>query len=414
MAGSIRVMIADDSSVTRKILTAAISLDVDLEIIAAAHNGDEAVNYCRGLKPDVILMDVEMPQLTGIEALREIRKFNPQVPIIMFSTLTVRGGEATLDALQAGATDYVAKPTGVGHVDKAISYLQAEVVPKLKLWGKRSRNVQESAVVIPRRSAGSPAVDLKANPGTTSGGKPAVTTSPVTASTTSASHTAEATPVASASAPTVPVRSASSDRKRNPVTVLGIGSSTGGPNALAELISRLPASINVPVLITQHMPPIFTQLLAERLDRCSKLTVREGFDGAIVKAGEVWVAPGDHHMVVVREGTSVVIRTNKGAPENSCRPAVDVMFRSLAQVYGAGTLAVVLTGMGKDGTAGCQVLSQMGAYIMVQDEPSSVVWGMPRAVAEAGFADAVIPLNEMHSAVITRICGSMALNKVSG
>ncbi|MFN8706969.1 MAG: chemotaxis response regulator protein-glutamate methylesterase [Planctomyces sp.] len=411
MAGRIRVMIADDSSVTRKILTAAISLDMDLEVVAAALNGDEAVNYCRGLKPDVILMDVEMPQLTGIEALREIRKFNPQVPIIMFSTLTVRGGEATLDALQAGATDYVAKPTGVGHVDKAISYLQLEVVPKLKLWGRRNRNVQENAVAIPRKSNGTGTPENSSGAVARSGAVPAVTPGPEAAADPAVTNPIELSEAAFDFE--VSARKRRSDRRKTPVMVLGIGSSTGGPNALAELISRLPASLNVPVLITQHMPPIFTQLLAERLDRCSQLTVREGYDGAVLKAGEVWIAPGDHHMMVARDGTSVVIRTTRGAPENSCRPAVDVMFRSLAQVFGAGTLAVVLTGMGRDGTAGCQALSQAGAWIMVQDESSSVVWGMPRVVAEAGLADAVFPLNEMHSAVMTRVCGSSALHKVT-
>jgi two-component system chemotaxis response regulator CheB len=190
------------------------------------------------------------------------------------------------------------------------------------------------------------------------------------------------------------------------VDVLAIGSSTGGPNALAELIGLLPGDLGVPVLITQHMPPVFTQLLAERLDRGSRLKVKEAFDGAVVKAGEAWIAPGDFHMVVTREGTETILRINKNAPENSCRPAVDVMFRSIAEVYGASTVACVLTGMGRDGTAGAQVLAKTGACILAQDEASSVVWGMPRAVYEAGIADAVLNLKDMAAAVTTRIRGS--------
>jgi two-component system chemotaxis response regulator CheB len=202
-----------------------------------------------------------------------------------------------------------------------------------------------------------------------------------------------------ASAP--PVR-----RRSGPVHVLAIGASTGGPNALAELVGLLPGDLGVPVLIVQHMPPVFTQLLAERLERGSRLKVREGYDGAIVKPGEAWVAPGDFHMVVTREGTETILRTNKQAAENSCRPAVDVLFRSVADVYGASALAVVLTGMGRDGTAGCQVLSKCGAGILVQDEASSVVWGMPRSVHEAGLAEATLNLKDLAAAVTTRIRGS--------
>lgn len=187
---------------------------------------------------------------------------------------------------------------------------------------------------------------------------------------------------------------------------MAIGSSTGGPNALAELIGLLPGDLGVPVVIVQHMPPVFTQLLAGRLDRGSRLKVREGVDGAPLKANEVWIAPGDFHMTVSREGTETLIRTNQQAPENSCRPAVDVLFRSVANVYGNQALAAVLTGMGRDGTAGCQVLQKCGATIYAQDEASSVVWGMPRSVAEAGLADSVLNLKDMAAAIVTRIRGS--------
>ncbi len=411
MSKNIRVLIADDSSVTRRILLETISAEPDLEVVGAAANGEEAIAFFRAQKPDVVLLDVDMPVINGIEALRTIRCINASVPVVMFSTLTVRGGEATLDALAAGATDYVPKPTGVGHVDKAMEYLRNEVVPKIRQWGKRHKTPKEPAVSmsIPRNAvAVRPSGTVPAVPAPV----PAIPTpAPAMRPQVYPETRPQIQPEIRTERPadTGRIATAASRRRAGQISVLAIGSSTGGPNALADVVSRLPGDLNVPVLITQHMPPVFTQLLAERLDRGARLTVREGFDGAIVRPGEVWVAPGDFHMIVARDGTNVVIKTTKAAPENSCRPAVDVLFRSVADVYGGSALAVVLTGMGKDGTAGCQKLSQLGASILVQDEASSVVWGMPRSVADAGLADAVVPLSEMHTAIMTRIRGSMTL-----
>ncbi len=383
MSKSIRVLIADDSSVTRRIVSESLSREADLKIVGAAQDGEEAIAYFRAHKPDVVLLDVDMPNINGIEALKAIRKLNDSVPVIMFSTLTVRGGEATLDALAAGATDYAAKPTGVGHLDKAMSYLKQEVVPRIRMWGSRYKVRQEKAANLTPPERVNPSRDTTHSRGASS---------------------------FTVTAPKTPVTAATQPRRRSgPVSCLAIGASTGGPNALAELIGMLPADLGIPVLIVQHMPPVFTQLLAERLDRGSRLTVKEGFDGAVVRPGEVWVAPGDFHMVVAREGTETLLRTNKQAAENSCRPAVDVLFRSVADVYGASTLAVVLTGMGRDGTTGCQVLSKCGAAIMVQDEASSVVWGMPRSVYEAGLADSVLNLKDLASAITTRIRGANSM-----
>lgn len=389
MSSIIRVVIADDSSVTRRIVSEAISREPDMELVGAAQDGEEAISFFKSQKPDLVLLDVDMPTLNGIEALKAIRKLNDSVPVIMFSTLTVKGGEATLDALSSGATDYVPKPTGVGHLNKAMDYLRQELIPKVRMWGARFKSRQEKA-------AQASAAALQKTNGMVS-------------STTSAANKdarGSASFTLTAAKPTV-IPPQSPPRRRNvPIGVLAIGSSTGGPNALAELIGLLPGDLGVPVLITQHMPPVFTQLLAERLDRSSRLKVKEAFDGAVVRPGEAWVAPGDYHMVVAREGTETVLRINKNAPENSCRPAVDVMFRSIADVYGASTLACVLTGMGRDGTAGAQVLAKTGASILAQDEASSVVWGMPRAVYEAGVADAVLNLKDMAAAITTRIRGS--------
>ncbi len=391
MGNLIRILVADDSSVTRRIVTEAISAEQDLEIIGAATDGNEAVAFFKAQSPDVVMLDVDMPNLNGIGALKTIRALNESVPIIMFSTLTVKGGEATLDALSAGATDYAAKPTGVGHLDKAIQYLRSEVIPKLRTWGKRYKDRHDkknAAPTITRETT------FNVQP------TPAAPAGAALRGSSSFTINTSKVPVAPAISP------APGRRRAGAVSVLAIGSSTGGPNALAELIGLLPGDLGVPVVIVQHMPPVFTQLLAERLDRGSRLKVREGMDGAPLRANEVWIAPGDYHMTVSREGTETLIRTNQQPPENSCRPAVDVLFRSVANVYGNQAIAAVLTGMGRDGTAGCQVLQKCGATIYAQDESSSVVWGMPRSVAEAGLADSVLNLKDMAAAIVTRIRGS--------
>lgn len=388
MSRIIKVMIADDSSVTRRVVSEAITREPDMELVGAARDGEEAVAFFRSQNPDLVLLDVDMPTLNGIEALKAIRRLHDSVPVIMFSALTIKGGEATLDALSAGATDYLAKPTGVGHVNQAMEYLRQELIPKVRMWGARFQLRQGKA-------AQTAAVSVK-NDGTT------ITVEPngdrYAPGSSSFALTLSKPPI---------TPSPQALRRRNvPIRVLAIGASTGGPNALAELMGLLPDDLGVPVLITQFMPPLFTQLLAERLDRGSRLKVREAFDGAVLRPDEAWVAPGDFHMVVTREGTDTILRTNKNAPENSCRPAVDVMFRSIADVYGASTLACVLTGMGRDGTAGAQVLAKTGACILAQDEASSEVWGMPRSVYEAGVADAVLNLKDMAAAITTRIRAS--------
>lgn len=389
MSSIIRVLIADDSSVTRRIVSEAILREPDMELAGAAQDGEEAIAFFKSQKPDLILLDVDMPTLNGIEALKAIRRLSDSVPVVMFSTLTVKGGEATLDALAAGATDYVAKPTGVGHLNKAMDYLRQELVPKIRMWGARYKSRQGKTTQTYTAGTG------KTNAVTAMAASGAIKEARGSAS----------FPV-TLSKPPISAPPQLQRRRSGPINVLAIGSSTGGPNALADLMSLLPGDLGVPVLITQHMPPVFTHLLAERLDRSSRLKVKEAFDGAVVRPGEAWVAPGDFHMIVTREGTETLLRINKNPPENSCRPAVDVMFRSIADVYGASALACVLTGMGRDGTAGAQVLSKTGASILAQDEASSVVWGMPRAVYEAGLAEAVLNLKDMAAAITTRIRGS--------
>jgi len=348
--GRIRVLIVDDAVVVRKILSDALATDPDIEIAGVAANGRIALSKIRQINPDIVTMDIEMPEMDGLATLKELRKEYTNLPVIMFSTLTERGGEATLDALSLGASDYVTKPSNVGNVTEAKQRIQNDLIPKIK---------HLCASVIGLES-------LPTAKGSKAGAPPA------------------STPRARATQP-----------KSTRIDIVAIGSSTGGPNALAELIPALPGDLRVPIVITQHMPPVFTRLLAERLDGKSPLTVREGEDGGPVGPGRVWLAPGGHHMVVKRDGARRVLVLNDDPPENSCRPAVDPMLRSVVNVYGGNVLAVILTGMGQDGLRGVEMVHDAGGHIIAQDEATSVVWGMPGFVSRAGLADRVLPLSKL-------------------
>jgi len=288
-----------------------------------------------------------MPVMDGLKTLAAIRKTHPRLPVIMFSTLTERGASATLDALALGASDYTTKPANVGSVGAAMLRIRDELIPKIK--GLCRRGPAQPALVPPRAGAE---------------GRPA--------------------PLAIAE-------------------ILAIGVSTGGPNALSTLLPGLSRSFPAPIVIVQHMPPLFTRLLAERLAAVSGLPAREGEAGAPLRPGEVWVAPGGFHIEVERAADGLRLRTHQGPPENSCRPAVDVLFRSVARVAGDRTLAVVLTGMGSDGLHGCQCIHEAGGQVLAQDEASSVVWGMPGAVSQAGLAAKVLPLHELAAEINRRV-----------
>jgi two-component system, chemotaxis family, protein-glutamate methylesterase/glutaminase len=347
----IKVLIVDDSTVIRRLLTDALSSDPSIEVVGVAANGKIALAKIPQLNPDLITLDMEMPEMDGLTTLVEVRKLYAKLPVIMFSTLTQRGAEATIDALSKGANDYVTKPANVGSVTAAIQNVKNELIPKIKAFC----------------------------PWTT----PAPVSRTVTTNPTAAVRIAR--PGAS---------------KTSRIDVIAIGVSTGGPNALQAVIPNLPASLGVPVVIVQHMPPIFTKHLADRLNQLSPLRVTEAVAGDTLHAGGVWVAPGDYHLVTRREGTTVRVGLNQGTPENSCRPAVDVTFRSISETYGPNVLAVILTGMGQDGAKGCDVIRQRGGRTLVQDEATSVVWGMPGAVANAGLADKIVPLHQIAAEII--------------
>jgi two-component system, chemotaxis family, protein-glutamate methylesterase/glutaminase len=346
----IKVLVVDDSTVIRRLLSDSLTTDPAVEVASTAANGKIALAKILQVNPDVVTLDMEMPEMDGITTLVEIRKLYPRLPVIMFSTLTQRGAMATLDALSKGANDYVTKPANVGSVTAAMQSVRSELIPKIKAfcpWSVSHPSASNlppipNATAVPRKSTG----------------------------------------------------------LRSRVSVVAIGSSTGGPNALQTVISRIPGNFPAPIVIVQHMPPIFTKHLADRLNQLSPLDVSEARHGDMVVPGRVLVAPGDYHMALRRNGNHVQVELNQGTPENSCRPAVDVLFRSVAESYGANTLAVVMTGMGQDGVRGCGPIRSAGGKVFAQDEATSVVWGMPGAVVNAGFADQILPLENVASEIV--------------
>jgi two-component system chemotaxis response regulator CheB len=320
--------------------------DAGLEVAGVAADGESALSAIDTLRPDLVLLDVEMPVMDGLVTLRKLRAKGHKMPVIMCSSLTQRGAKVTIEALACGASDYVAKPTGQASRDVAISALSQELIPKI------------NALTTPQQSA-----------------TPSAQRAPLILP---LAPPPKAPPISS-----VPV-------------ALAIGVSTGGPAALDILLPALPATFPLPIVIVQHMPELFTKLFAERLNGRCPLQVREAVEGDPVRAGAIYIAKGNWHMEVLaasRYGLPATLHMTQGPPENHCRPAVDVLFRSVAAVYGAGALALVLTGMGSDGMLGCRCIREHGGSVLAQDQASSTVWGMPGAVTNAGLAHKVLPLN---------------------
>jgi two-component system chemotaxis response regulator CheB len=347
----IRILVVDDSVVIRKLLSETLSGDRALEVIATASDGRIALAKIAQLKPDLVTLDIEMPVMNGLETLTALRKLYPKLPVIIFSTLTEHGAAATLDALSLGASDYATKPSNTGSPALAIERIRAELIPKIKAL------------------CGIAPLKVMPPPG---------------------------------SRPTLKVR----EKFKPRIEIVAIGTSTGGPNALAEVLPRIPNDFPVPIVVVQHMPPIFTRLLAERLAGRSAIPVEEGSPGAVLSPGHAWIAPGNFHMKVTRTGLTSRLNLNQGPPENSCRPAVDVLFRSVAAAYGANVLGVVMTGMGSDGVLGAQDICDAGGNVIIQDENSSVVWGMPGLVHASGLDDAAYPLDQLAPEITRRVLQS--------
>lgn len=359
-AAPIRVLIVDDSAVIRGALGRIIDAEPDMKVVTTAPNGRMALDALKHTAVDVVLLDVEMPEMDGITALPRILSGYPDTRVIMASSITQSGAEVTLQALALGAADYITKPAARSG-SSTLATMQAEIVAKVRAIGRAVRG---------RGLRATPAGSTKQSPGNIAG----------------TAYTPPSALLASKSGNAVP-------------RVVAIASSTGGPNALAEVLSGLPRDFPLPVLITQHMPAVFTGLLAQRLERDCGRRCTEAIDGEPVLANHTYVAPGGYHMIVRTEEAKPYIQLTLTEPENYCRPSADPMFRSVASIYGASTLAVVLTGMGDDGMRGARAIHERGGRVLVQDEATSVVWGMPGAVANAGLASAILPLQAIAEAI---------------
>jgi two-component system chemotaxis response regulator CheB len=362
----IRVLVTDDSAVMRRLVSEAVQSDPSCEVVGTANNGRDALAKIEALRPDVVTLDIEMPVMNGLETLIPLRKAHPRLPVIMFSTLTERGAHAAFEAMRRGASDYATKPSATNLADGRKAVVE-ELIPKIKALAGWREPIPTALRSITRPSA---------------------------------------RPTQIPGRPTAPGRGTSlvsGALRGGRVDALVIGVSTGGPTALVTLWRDLPRSLPVPVLIVQHMPAAFTPQFAKQLDAVGTLPTVEAQAGMRVEPGRAYLAPGGHHMTVSHQGVGTVIGLNDDPPENSCRPAVDVLFRSAVAAYGGSILAVVLTGIGFDGLLGTRDVIAAGGHAIAQDQATSVVWGMPRAITEAGLADAVLPIDQIGSAITARI-----------
>jgi two-component system chemotaxis response regulator CheB len=344
-------MIVDDSAVVRGLFTRWMASEPDFELVGSATDGAQAVARIAEMNPDVVVLDIEMPVMSGIEALPKLLAARPGVRIVMASTLSHRGAAVTVRALELGAADYIGKPES-SRIGGAEAY-RAELLEKLRALGARAAGARAlTPAQAPRPVAAAAKSGLRPLP-------PAL---------------------------------------KRP-GILCIGASTGGPQSLREFFIALNGAWTAPIVLVQHMPPTFTAILAEQLGKASPLASVEAMHGMPLQPGRIHVAPGDHHMTIRREGAGYVLALDQSPAVNYCRPAVDPLFRSVAELYGDRALAVVLTGMGHDGRDGARALVEQGSVVLAQDEASSVVWGMPGAVAGAGLASMLSPVSGLAQAV---------------
>ncbi|MBN1756775.1 MAG: chemotaxis-specific protein-glutamate methyltransferase CheB [Chitinispirillaceae bacterium] len=363
----ITTLIVDDTITYRKILSDAAATFPELQVSGTAPSGSLALRKMEQQPVQLVLLDIHMPDMDGVETLRRIKASHPDTFVVMVSGISSRGAETTIQALQLGAIDFIRKPDGA-NPEINFQQLISDLKPVVRLITLRTQ-LQSGMATAPAAPAGT-----------------SRTTAPMP------------TPVSRPPAPLIRTGSVP-----NRFSVVAIGVSTGGPEALTKLLPLLPGNLPVPVVLVQHMPPLFTKSLADSLGKKSPLKIIEAAEGDVVTAGTVYIAPGGRHMVVRKEENTVVIRLNDGPPENSCRPAVDVLFRSVAATYGdSGILSVILTGMGSDGCAGVRACKRSGCFSITQSEPTCVVYGMPRAVDEAGLSDLSLPLEKIAETIVAR------------
>ena len=384
----VRVMVVDDSAVIRGLITRALEADAGIQVVATVGNGQLAVGQLGRTDVDVIVLDIEMPVMDGLTAIPKLLEVAPDVKIIMASTLTQRNAQSSIEAMNKGASDYIPKPSSTGEIHGSADF-KRELTEKVKALGRQRRDKRDR-----NRAAGVPET------------RPQPTDATRAATTAGAVAAAAAAPArASLLSPQTPIVLRAPGRSMP--QIVAIGSSTGGPQALFAVLGALPATMKLPIVITQHMPATFTTILAEHIQRTAKRPCAEGIDGQALEAGRIYLAPGDNHMKIETQGGQKIVRITKEPPENFCRPAVDPMFRSVAAAFGANVLGVVLTGMGSDGAKGGKVLVEAGGTVIAQDEASSVVWGMPGAAAMAGICAAVLPLDKI-AGEIAKLTGARA------
>lgn len=378
-ARSLRVLVVDDTVTYRKIVSDVLERLPDVEVVGVAANGRIALQKIEQTQPDLLTLDLEMPEIDGLGLLKLLKERNLSVGAIMLSAFTTQGADATVAALKLGAFDFVVKPAGTDMAENAAS-LERDLRQKIQAFAK-TRAVTKDAEVRARTPAG---------PTTLQAGAPARA-----AESLSSEITRRMSRIA------IP---------HGKPEVIAVGISTGGPEALSRMLPLLPADLAAPVVIVQHMPPKFTLSLAQDLAARCRLQCSEARDGDPVCAGRILIAPGGRQMKLVRQADAgmLVVRVTDDPPENHCRPSVDYLFRSVAHVCGGRSVGVIMTGMGSDGALGCRLMKRQGAPVLAQDEASCVVYGMPKAIVEEGLADSVVPLDQMASE-ITRVAGRGAL-----
>jgi two-component system chemotaxis response regulator CheB len=387
-------MIVDDSSVVRGLLTRLLETQPDVEVVSSVSDGQMAVNALRRNPVDVVILDIEMPRMDGLTALPLLLEARPNIQVIVASTLTEKNAEISLKALERGAADYLTKPTSA-HGLGSMEAFNRQLVEKVIALGYSNRDTGQPAkspLVPPRRIAPSPDYTPSSRP---SGRqyRPSVRPSrpKVRVIERSTKEMDDARIFTKAEPKEIVLRAAGRTRPE----ILTIGSSTGGPQALFQVLRDIGPNPGVPILITQHMPPTFTKILAEHASRASGLPCKEAEDGEPLERGHVYIAPGDYHMLIKVRNDRQVIAINQDPPVNFCRPAVDPMLRSVVELYGSRILNVILTGMGSDGMLGSQAIVDAGGTIIAQDELTSIVWGMPGAVATRGLCSAVLPIDQI-------------------